>query len=552
MRAPRRVIATASLALCMLAVVNAADAYAATYKVTSTADTGGTCSPQPAPCTLRQAVNSATSGSDVITVPSGHYLLGSPLNIMASVTINGTGASKPSIDGNHAIRLFTVSASVSSVAFSGVKLTGGLGNDGGALEWSPTGAATLNVTNSIVTANGGTSSDGGAIYLYGGGSTGAIAVNVTGSTFSANGMSIVGDGGGMYVFGGASTTAVNSKGSTFSSNNTGPAGDGGGAWLEGGTGTSTVTVTSSTFSSNSTHGDGGAIYFNSGNTTDALNITSSTFSGNSATSGDGGAVYESGGGGPVTAVKRSFYKHTGGLNGGVFYLSSVTPALTNDTFTDNSIANGGGGALYLGSAPTTLTNDTIAGNTVTSGGENPAIFGAAGVTANNTIIADVSSGQDCDAAVASSDHSLQSGPAGCGLDRTGNPKLAALANNGGPTQTMQPLAGSAAIDAGHSTKCLATDQRGFPRPDNGESTCDIGAFEVNDDHTGPNITIVTPADGAHYKQGHKVNANYHCSDPSGVAFCQGPAPNGKPIDTSTTGKHSFTVQATDKLGHSST
>src|SRR6059058_1873525 len=191
MRAPRRVIALASLALCVLAVVNAADAYAATYKVTSTADTGGTCSPQPAPCTLRQAVNSAHSGSDTITLPSGHYVLGSPLSITASVTINGTGATKPSIDGNNAIRQFTVAATVSSVTFSGVKLTNGLGNDGGALEWSPTGAATLNVTNSIVTGNsGGTNGDGAGIYLYGGGSTGAIAVNVTGSTFSSNSMSV--------------------------------------------------------------------------------------------------------------------------------------------------------------------------------------------------------------------------------------------------------------------------------------------------------------------------------------------------------------------------
>src|SRR5205823_2275071 len=214
--------------------------------------------------------------------------------------------------------------------------------------------------------------------------------------------------------------------------------------------------------------------------------------------------------------------------------------------------SGDGGALYLASpTPTTLTHDTIAGNSVTGSGANPGVSGAAGVTANNTIIADVSSGQDCDAAVASSDHSLQSGAAGCGLDITGNPNLAALANNGGPTKTMRPQAPSAAIDAGHSTKCLTTDQRGFPRPDNGESTCDIGAFEVNDDHSGPAITITTPANGAHYKQGQKVNANYHCSDPSGVAFCQGPVANGHPIDTSTLGTQTFTVQATDKLGHTS-
>src|SRR2546423_915042 len=135
MGALRRVVVTASAASCLLAAVNAAGALAATYKVTSTADTGGTCSPQPAPCTLRQAVNSAHSGSDTITLPSGHYVLGSPLNITASVTINGTGATKPSIEGNNTTRLFAVSASVSSVTFSGVKLTAGPGNDGGALEW---------------------------------------------------------------------------------------------------------------------------------------------------------------------------------------------------------------------------------------------------------------------------------------------------------------------------------------------------------------------------------------------------------------------------------
>ena len=65
-----------------------------------------------------------------------------------------------------------------------------------------------------------------------------------------------------------------------------------------------------------------------------------------------------------------------------------------------------------------------------------------------------------------------------------NPMLGALANNGGPTQTMALLPGSPAIDAGSNALAvdangnpLTTDQRGagFPRIVGG--TVDIGAYE---------------------------------------------------------------------------
>jgi hypothetical protein len=53
---------------------------------------------------------------------------------------------------------------------------------------------------------------------------------------------------------------------------------------------------------------------------------------------------------------------------------------------------------------------------------------------------------------------------------------------------LSPLSpGSPAIDAipladctDQNDKRLKTDQRGFPRPDAGESVCDIGAFEIQD------------------------------------------------------------------------
>ena len=60
-----------------------------------------------------------------------------------------------------------------------------------------------------------------------------------------------------------------------------------------------------------------------------------------------------------------------------------------------------------------------------------------------------------------------------------SPNLGALASNGGPTQTLLPQAGSAAIDAVPANSCnVAVDQRNAPRPFG--AGCDIGSVEVND------------------------------------------------------------------------
>jgi hypothetical protein len=80
---------------------------------------------------------------------------------------------------------------------------------------------------------------------------------------------------------------------------------------------------------------------------------------------------------------------------------------------------------------------------------------------------------------------------GCNLgdDSTGNvtgvdPLLGPLADNGGPTLTHLPSAGSPVIDAGNPGDCPATDQRGVARPADGDgdgaAVCDIGAVEIRD------------------------------------------------------------------------
>jgi hypothetical protein len=68
-------------------------------------------------------------------------------------------------------------------------------------------------------------------------------------------------------------------------------------------------------------------------------------------------------------------------------------------------------------------------------------------------------------------------PAPVGLLTVSPLPVSPLQANGGPTQTHDLLAGSAARDAGDPGGCgLATDQRGVPRPQG--ARCDLGAIEA--------------------------------------------------------------------------
>jgi hypothetical protein len=73
----------------------------------------------------------------------------------------------------------------------------------------------------------------------------------------------------------------------------------------------------------------------------------------------------------------------------------------------------------------------------------------------------------------------------------------------------------------------------------------------------PTVTLTTPASGALYAKGQVIDADYSCADPNGTGLqvsggCSGTVANGAPIDTSSTGGHSFTVTATSQDGDSTT
>jgi hypothetical protein len=67
--------------------------------------------------------------------------------------------------------------------------------------------------------------------------------------------------------------------------------------------------------------------------------------------------------------------------------------------------------------------------------------------------------------------------------------------------------------------------------------------------------ITSPANGEQLTQDQVVDSSYSCQDPDGgmgIASCTGPIATGSPIDTSTPGKHSFTVIGTDVNGLTAT
>ncbi len=239
---------------------------------------------------------------------------------------------------------------------------------------------------------------------------------------------------------------------------------------------------------------GGICTFFSGATT---TITNSTISNNSAASG-GGISHQSAGG--VLTIKNSTLSQNS-ATGAMAYgggLHSNHPALIeNSTFTGNTSTWVGGAISANGSAATIgLTNVTITNNT--AGNIASGIYCWMGtVTTVNSVIdgtcnswhqpEGTSVGDENDSSPVDLGGNLESPGDTCYFTASSSqynvtgPLFAALADNGGPTQTHLPLPGSPLIDEGENAHCPAIDQIGSYRPFDGlgdmSAVCDIGAVE---------------------------------------------------------------------------
>jgi hypothetical protein len=494
-------------------------------------------------------------GASELTINAGHNsqiftVAGGDLSISGLTLADGAAPE----EGGAIYDEGTGSLSVSDCAFTG-NTAGGAGGavagsgigHGGAIYVSFS-AASLSVSDCTFTGNtaGG---DGGSGERGGRGRGGAIdyhgagALTISGSAFTGNAAGGNGDvgreggvgrGGAIFLAEFAASTSV--SGSTFTGNTAGGDGGGGnlsgrgeGGAIEGGSGTGPVTVTDSTLADNAAggqNGGGGGSGFGLGGAIrsfGSLTITGSTFADNTAGGeggmGFGGAISNFDNVSPLTITGSTFTGNTaggqgGGGVGGAINASSVVSGrsafITNSTLVGNA-AGGGGGTGWGGAIEATdltsliLASVTISGNAVGGSGSGAAINSATGaisraaaVTAKATIVSGNTGATNCDAPVASSSYSLEgpsSGDMSCGFDLpSADPQLAPLADNGGPTETQALPASSPAVDAVPVAKCpTKVDQRGEPRPDNGKSVCDVGAFELQDPPVAPAITSAPAA-----------------------------------------------------------
>jgi CSLREA domain-containing protein len=228
------------------------------------------------------------------------------------------------------------------------------------------------------------------------------------------------------------------------------------------------------------HGTYGGALCNDYTTPSKATVSNSTFSGNSTTPNGqnpdfGGAVFN---GGEFIAVNSTFGGNSSG-NGGAIANNAGTTTLGNCTVSGNS--SSGSGAVS--GSGLTLNNSIVAGNGGTGGSD---------VTSPSAINGDYNLIGAAPNATFAGTHN-QSG--------ISDPKLNALADNGGPTQTIALLAGSPAINAGDNALIpsgITTDQRGAGFPRIVGPQVDIGAYESPFTDTGApiNVTVTTPANGA--------------------------------------------------------
>jgi CSLREA domain-containing protein len=438
-RPRRRPTPLAALAVIGALALIPAAAQADTFEVTTRADDApGSCTADD--CTLREAVIAATAldGDDKIKLPKKKaykltrsstlpgpddakgdldagtmFTLGNGLTIVhpggGRTTIDASGADDRAIQEQGLLRLTKVNVR-GGVAASGSQSGGAIYGDGSVL-----------VRRSRIVGNEAPDAGGGVYMVHGGLYT--TRAKVQGNT--------AGEGGGAF----AEPQARLNLTKTTVRHNQALTGDGGGAW----TGTNAMSGGSSFIESTVVHneaaGDGGGIY----GAADVLEIENSTLAHNDA-AGRGGGIYSDPDSGTLInnatiARNRADLDDSGGpdTGGGIFADGGDDVVeIRNSLVTKNRTTGGAVNECY---APAPVGVASLGGNLITSTAGCPFFDHA------QDIVSDA-------------------------------PKLAQLADNGGPTQTVALKAGSPAINQADGPNPLERDQRGQLR-----QNPDIGAYE---------------------------------------------------------------------------
>jgi CSLREA domain-containing protein len=479
------------------------------------------------------------AGSTIkVDVPAGTYdlSLGSLEVTANTVTVSGAGRAMTAVTAGGASRVLFVGTGT-TVRVEGMTISdGNAGNSGYGGGIESVGMLTVDhatITGNRAAAGGGLANAGGTLTVensdisdntdsgyggaginnggvrnvpgtvtvehsklvddYGGGSGGAILNGQNGHPATAEAAALAPVRGQSVPPQSAIKLVLTVTDSTFSDDQ---AGNGGGGIANAG---GTLSVSGSTFDSNRAGGaDGGAISSGYG----SLIVSSSMLDGNYACYGGGIEMFTNGTSGTHLVTQTTISDNRAcDVGGGLDVSGSAT--VTQSTLTGN-IAPVAAAMEVEGSTTFSLSNSTVSGNTsdqgqavvetyacsdgtvsfVTfSGNTNALGISCPDVTVTGTILDGSTDGPNCLGAAPKETvgYNLDSGTS-CALGlptdlSSTHPKLAALADHGGPTMTMALKAGSPAVDQGGTaaTGCPVADQRGVPRPQG--PACDIGAFE---------------------------------------------------------------------------
>lgn len=516
---------TLALTLALLGLAASVPAISAAETVNLTVDSladseGGSCAPE-ASCTLREAVNLVAEGEEAGGIVGGDVIIdfevSGTIEIedeyeiwlgvgVESLTLQGPGAGDLIIDGKGETRAFSLYEATADLTIAGLTVenghVGGLAvdGDGGAALFLATGDVTLEdvrfTDNHIVSGR-----DGGAIDVEAGNLEiidSEIDDNTTDSDLEG------GSGGGINI--GSSGSTVTLRGTVVEGNEAD--GSGGGIYLDEG---NLVVAEDSLILENKAAESGGGLSLNQDGSHEAK-VTDSVIAGNSATEWGGGILAETGSGGlqvETTTISGNKASEGGGIRvegpttieastlsdneawgsgssgGGILVIED---SLLLDSST---VAKNGGGGIFAAGGETQIHASTIAANP-NSNGDAGGIFAneSATVKVRSSIVAE-NTGEgggpaDCAAEVVSEGHNIlgteDSGcvwPTGEGDQLGAAPLLGALADNGGPTETMAPAKfASPAIN--HGGNPVEHDQRAALRPvPQGEpAKTDVGAVEV--------------------------------------------------------------------------
>ena len=411
----------------------AVSAGATTITVTTTLDQNSS-SPPDLVCSLREAVIAANSnlgvgacpagsrGLDTIVLPAGTYDL-------SIAGVDESFAETGDLDVRESLEIVGAGASSTTIDGHGIDI----------LLQVPVSDVSLTVRN--VTLRGGQRvpglfSDGSAIRIEG---PFVVAPVPT---------------GGFYICAGCTLLVEDSV----------VTGNGSGAAI-GLVGYATATIRRTSVISNT--GAGISLVFADGVLEDT------TVSGNT---GDGVLVTAG-----TATLNRSTVSGNGGQGVGGYVLAISGVLVCGEWTLRNTTVSGNAGIGALGQdVPFSPQCSSMADNATIVGGGGDAVSGSVAMT--NTLVVG-----SCPAPLppAGNGGNLESPGNTCGLTGPGDqvsvpdPKIGALAMNGGLTKTHALLAGSPAIGHGNDAACLATDQRGVARPAPAGGHCDVGSYEYD-------------------------------------------------------------------------